>query len=130
MTEPTLPLVSFSRAQEEHIPIPQPLVLVSHRSRGQGRFRRRRCPRRKRWRGSPEAPALLAVLPAHLWRSLVCRRNVRQSLWTMDLSVSAIDQFGQVIDVLVAEKRDLVATRRFFTCALEHGPHLSEVTTD
>jgi len=33
----------------------------------------------------------------------------------------AIDQFGQVIDVLVAEKRDLEATRRFFTRALEHG---------
>jgi transposase-like protein len=30
----------------------------------------------------------------------------------------AIDQFGQVIDVLVAEKRDLAATRRFFTRAL------------
>jgi transposase, IS6 family len=27
----------------------------------------------------------------------------------------AIDQFGQVIDVLVAQKRDLAATRRFFT---------------
>ncbi len=34
----------------------------------------------------------------------------------------AIDQFGQVIDVLVSEKRDLPATRRFFTRALEHGP--------
>ena len=34
----------------------------------------------------------------------------------------AIDQSGQVIDVLVAEKRDLAATRRFFTRALEHGP--------
>jgi transposase, IS6 family len=42
----------------------------------------------------------------------------------------AIDQFGQVIDVLVAEKRDLVATRRFFTRALEHGPRPSEVSTD
>jgi hypothetical protein len=42
----------------------------------------------------------------------------------------AIDQFGQVSDVLVGEKWDLVATRRFFTRALEHGPHLSEVTTD
>jgi transposase-like protein len=31
----------------------------------------------------------------------------------------AIDQFGQVIDVLVSEKRDLAATRRFFTRALE-----------
>jgi hypothetical protein len=42
----------------------------------------------------------------------------------------AIDQFGQVIDVLVSEKRDLAATRRFFTRALEHGPRLGEVITD
>ena len=42
----------------------------------------------------------------------------------------AIDQFGQVIDVLVAEKRDMAATRRFFTRALEHGPSPREVTTD
>ena len=42
----------------------------------------------------------------------------------------AIDQFGQVIDVLVSQKRDLAATRRFFTRALEHGPRPSEVTTD
>ena len=42
----------------------------------------------------------------------------------------AIDQFGQVIDVLVSEKRDLVATRRFFTRALEHVPSPIEVTTD
>ncbi|MCU1611105.1 MAG: putative transposase [Pseudonocardiales bacterium] len=42
----------------------------------------------------------------------------------------AIDQFGQVIDVLVAENRDLEATRRFFTHALEYGPSPTEVTTD
>jgi transposase-like protein len=42
----------------------------------------------------------------------------------------AIDQFGQVIDVLVSQKRDLAATRRFFTRALEHGLRPSEVTTD
>jgi transposase, IS6 family len=42
----------------------------------------------------------------------------------------AIDQFSQVIDVLVAEKRDLVATRRFFIRALKHGPHPTEVSTD
>ena len=42
----------------------------------------------------------------------------------------AIDQYGQVIDVLVSEKRDLAATRRFFTRALEHGPRPTEVTTD
>jgi transposase-like protein len=42
----------------------------------------------------------------------------------------AIDQYGQVIDVLVSTKRDLAATRRFFTRALEHGPRPSEVSTD
>jgi transposase-like protein len=31
---------------------------------------------------------------------------------------------------LVAEKRDLAATRRFFVRALEHGPSPIEVTTD
>jgi transposase, IS6 family len=42
----------------------------------------------------------------------------------------AIDQFGQVIDVLVSQKRDLAATCRFFTRALQHGTHPTEVTTD
>jgi transposase, IS6 family len=42
----------------------------------------------------------------------------------------AIDQFGQVIDVLVSQKRDLTTTRRFFTRALEHGLRPTEVTTD
>ncbi len=41
-----------------------------------------------------------------------------------------IDQFGQVIDVLVSEKRNLAATRQFFTQALEHGPTPTEVSTD
>ncbi|MBV9163887.1 MAG: IS6 family transposase [Pseudonocardiales bacterium] len=42
----------------------------------------------------------------------------------------AIDQFGQVIDVLVSEKRALEATCRFVTHALAHGPPPTEVTTD
>jgi IS6 family transposase len=42
----------------------------------------------------------------------------------------AIDQYGQVIDVLVAQNRDLAATRQFFTRALEHGPRPAEVSTD
>ncbi len=42
----------------------------------------------------------------------------------------AIDQFGQVIDVLVSKKRDMAATRRFFTRALEHGPSPTEIITD
>jgi transposase, IS6 family len=33
----------------------------------------------------------------------------------------AIDQFGQAIEVLVSEKRDMAATRRFFTRALSTG---------
>jgi IS6 family transposase len=35
-----------------------------------------------------------------------------------------------VIDVLVFQKRDLAAARRFFTGVLEHGPRPAEVTTD
>jgi transposase-like protein len=42
----------------------------------------------------------------------------------------AIDQYGQVIDVLVSEKRDLAATHRFFTRALERGSRPCEVSTD
>ncbi|MGH3600113.1 MAG: IS6 family transposase [Pseudonocardiaceae bacterium] len=42
----------------------------------------------------------------------------------------AIDQFEQVIDVLVSPKRDLASTHRFFTRALEHGPRPAEVITD
>jgi IS6 family transposase len=42
----------------------------------------------------------------------------------------AIDQDGQVIDVLVSQHRDLAATRRFFTRALEHGPRPAVVSTD
>ncbi len=32
--------------------------------------------------------------------------------------------------MLVSQKRDLAATRRFFTGVLEHGPQPAEVTTD
>ena len=42
----------------------------------------------------------------------------------------AIDQYGQVIDVLVSPKRDVAATHRFFIRALDHGPSPTEVTTD
>ena len=42
----------------------------------------------------------------------------------------AIDQYGHVIDVLVSQKRDLAATRRFFTRAFTQGPHSVEVSTD
>jgi transposase, IS6 family len=42
----------------------------------------------------------------------------------------AIDQFGQVIDVLVSTKQDVAATHRVFIRALQHGPAPTEVTTD
>jgi transposase, IS6 family len=42
----------------------------------------------------------------------------------------AVDQFGQVIDVLLTEQRDATAARRFFTRALAHAPAPAEVTTD
>jgi transposase-like protein len=42
----------------------------------------------------------------------------------------AVDQHGQVIDVLVSAKRDLAAARRFFSRALRTGTIPAEVTTD
>jgi transposase-like protein len=42
----------------------------------------------------------------------------------------ALDQYGQVIDVLLSEHRDTAAARRFLTRALHHGPAPAEVTTD
>jgi IS6 family transposase len=42
----------------------------------------------------------------------------------------AIDQYGQVIDVLASPKRDLAATRRFFARALNPTRRPTEVTTD
>ena len=42
----------------------------------------------------------------------------------------AADQYGQVIDVLLSDRRDLEAARRFFTRALRAGTVPAEVTTD
>ena len=42
----------------------------------------------------------------------------------------AIDQHGQVIDVLLSQRRDLAAARRFFRRALREGTVPAEVTTD
>jgi transposase, IS6 family len=41
-----------------------------------------------------------------------------------------VDQHGQVIDVLLSERRDLAAARRLFTRALRAGTLPAEVTTD
>jgi len=42
----------------------------------------------------------------------------------------AVDQYGQVIDVLASTRRDQAAARRFFTRALAQGRRPVEVTTD
>src|SRR3954452_152970 len=42
----------------------------------------------------------------------------------------AVDQHGQAIDVLVAERRDARAAREFFTRAIKHGPAPIKITTD
>jgi transposase, IS6 family len=42
----------------------------------------------------------------------------------------AVDQHGQVIDVLVSTRRDAAAARAFFTRALRLGPSPIEVVTD
>ena len=48
----------------------------------------------------------------------------------MGLSVPGDRPVRPVINVLVAEKRDLAATRQFFTHAPDHGPRPTEVSTD
>jgi transposase, IS6 family len=42
----------------------------------------------------------------------------------------AVNQHGQVIDVLLSARCDLAAARRFFTQALRAGAVPAEVTTD
>jgi IS6 family transposase len=42
----------------------------------------------------------------------------------------AVDQHGQVIDVILSHRRDFAAARRFFTRALRAGTVPAEVTTD
>jgi IS6 family transposase len=42
----------------------------------------------------------------------------------------AVDQHGQVIDMLLSERRDGAAAREFFTRAMSFGPGPVEVTTD
>jgi transposase-like protein len=42
----------------------------------------------------------------------------------------AVDQFGQVIDVLLSDKRDIPAARRFFEQALSRSSRPAEINTD
>jgi transposase, IS6 family len=42
----------------------------------------------------------------------------------------AVDQFGQVIDVMLSERRDALAARKFFHAALVYAARPVEVTAD
>jgi transposase, IS6 family len=42
----------------------------------------------------------------------------------------AVDQHGQVIDVLVSQRRDGAGARAFFVLAMKHGPSPVEIITD
>ncbi len=42
----------------------------------------------------------------------------------------AVDQYGQVIDVMVSTKRDVKAATRFFSTAIRSHGEPAEVTTD
>ena len=91
-------------------PLVPPLRLVLSRHRGAGRAGpSRSTTSRDRWFVDE-----IYVKVAGRWRYLY----------------RAVDQYGQVIDVLPSEQRDTAAARRFFSRALSHGPAPVEVTTN
>ena len=62
---------------------------------------------------------------------MVRRRNLRQGQRRPALIYRAVDQHGQVIDMLLSGRRDTATARRFFTrawCTLKVIP--TEVVTD
>jgi len=61
---------------------------------------------------------------------VVRRRDVCQARRRWTYLYRAVDQHGQVIDVLASTRRDQAAARRFFTAALSHGRRPVEVTAD
>ncbi len=74
-----------------------------------------------------EAARLCRHVPGDRW--FVDETYVKVSgRWTY--LYRAVDQHGQVIDVLLSERRDLTAARGFFRRALRAGTVPSEVTTD
>ena len=91
----------------------------------------------------PLVPPLRLVLSAHrgAGRAGPSRSTTSRDRWFVDeiyVKVAgrwrylyrAVDQYGQVIDVLPSEQRDTAAARRFFSRALSHGPAPVEVTTN
>src|SRR5260221_7073088 len=59
-----------------------------------------------------------------------CCPNAVKVSGTWTYLYRAVDQHGQVIDVLLSVRRDLAAARRFFARALRAGTIPVEVTTD
>ncbi len=63
-------------------------------------------------------------------RSMVRRRDLREGSRAVEVRVSGRRSLGQVIDVLVSDRRDWAAARRFFVSCLSAGQSPRDVTTD
>jgi transposase, IS6 family len=61
---------------------------------------------------------------------VVRRRNYLKVAGWWTYLYRAVDQHGQVIDVMLSARRDLAAARRFFTRALRAGTVPAEVIND
>ena len=72
--------------------------------------------------GSPHCSSTRTDVPARPGGSVIRRRNRLKIAGRWVYPYRAFDQYGQVMAVLAAEKRNLAATRRFFARALEHAP--------
>src|SRR4030081_1114928 len=93
-----------------------------------------------RWITSPSIAGCSGSPPLLIDAARPCRHSCGDR-WFVDetyLKISsrwrypyrAIDQFGQVIDVRLSDRRDAKAARRFFTAALSYSARPAEVTTD
>jgi len=71
-----------------------------------------------------------APLPARTRRPVVRRRDYVKIAGRWTYLYRAVDQHGQVVDVLLSARRDLSAARTFFSRAPRAGTVPVEVTTD
>jgi len=69
-------------------------------------------------------------MPTRSRSPLVCGRDLLKVAGKWAYLYRAVDQHGQVIDVLLSARRDLAAARQFFTQAVRAGTIPVEVTTD
>ena len=70
------------------------------------------------------------TVPARGRWPLVRRRDLRSRRGVWRYVYRAVDQHGQVIDILVSTRRDGVAARRFFERVLTEHARPEQVTTD